>query len=319
MTEPGVSNGDSTIPVAMAAPAPAVPIAADPAVPESAERLAPSGEAESPAEITPVVAVSPSVDAEPAPASVEAARIPEALVEPVLAAPVAVVEPPPPVPIAAAAPAIDHAAAVPVAVPPPVAAPAPVVAAVAPTPPVAAVALASGANGPPPGEALDDRLRRLEAALAKLGEPRPQEQHSPAKAEAVPVTPTPVVVESPRRWLPAALETVIPRSSGELPGARPPWLLWDILIELRSIKHMYGDPRYRLTWPGRLIPPALLVLIFTTWIWLAPMIAVLPNWMSTMLIKVVDLCLAFFLFKVLSREAQRYREIIPQYPPVPYA
>ena len=78
---------------------------------------------------------------------------------------------------------------------------------------------------------------------------------------------------------------------------------------------MYGDPRYRLTWTGRVMPPVLLVLILIPWHWL-PMTGTLATALAMIPAKLVDMFLAFLLFKILNREARRYRTIIPQYPPI---
>ena len=47
-----------------------------------------------------------------------------------------------------------------------------------------------------------------------------------------------------------------------------------------------------------------------------PFINLLPNVLAVILAKLLDLFFAFLLFKVLNREARRYRTIIPQYPPI---
>ena len=118
----------------------------------------------------------------------------------------------------------------------------------------------------------------------------------------------------------ATAVTAAPPAPVAIPAPTPLarlWYLFDLVVDLRSILHMYGDPRYRLTWMGRLIPPALLVLIFTSWFWL-PGTSLLPDFLARLLVKVVDLVLAFFLYKSLTREAQRYRDTIPKQSPRPY-
>ena len=58
----------------------------------------------------------------------------------------------------------------------------------------------------------------------------------------------------------------------------------------------FSDPRYRLSWSGRLIPPGLLFLIATSWVWL-PGTSLMPfAWMAVLYVKIVDLVLSFFLF-----------------------
>ncbi|MBY0523467.1 MAG: hypothetical protein K2R98_08705 [Gemmataceae bacterium] len=225
-------------------------------------------------------------------------------------------------PVAAAAPPAAEPITSPYSEPP-----APPVAAFAPSP------IASVADAPAPKtdtESLEERLRRLEKVLSTLGDGHPPEARVATHLPSVPEPPTAqpfpspaVVLETGKRWLPGVIDMLrFPGAAGssgpgQAPQSRPGWLLFDLMGEAQSILHMYGDPRYRLTWPGRLIPPALLAMIFTSWIWL-PGTSLMMTWMGILYVKVVDLILAFFLFKVLGREAKHYRELIPQYPPISY-
>jgi len=61
----------------------------------------------------------------------------------------------------------------------------------------------------------------------------------------------------------------------------------------------------------RFLPLGLLALILTSWFWLPG--SSVPI-MGTLFDKALDLVLAFLLFKVLSREARRYREVTPDLP-----
>jgi len=108
------------------------------------------------------------------------------------------------------------------------------------------------------------------------------------------------------------------RGPEEPPGPsvalKRPWLIFDAYAEARAMVRMYVDPRYRLTWTTRVVPAVLLALILTSWIWV-PLTSILPGFLSTLLVKTVDLVLAFFAYKILSREARRYRETSPDLPP----
>jgi hypothetical protein len=104
------------------------------------------------------------------------------------------------------------------------------------------------------------------------------------------------------------------RARAASPSAKPPWLLFDLYAEARATIRMYLDPRYRVGWQGRLLPVLFLAAIGTSWLWI-PRTSVLPSVVSTLLVKVVDLVLAFALFKVLHREADRYRRVSPDLPP----
>jgi hypothetical protein len=199
-------------------------------------------------------------------------------------------------------------------------------------------------------EALEDRLRRLESVLTNLADTQQLEerlaerlskradQSAPlataatapvATAATAPVaTPAPVIdqpakpnviVEAGRRWLPS-LGGRAPgaASAGDSrPAASASWLLLDILREFQAILHMYGDPRYRLTWSGRILPVVFLALIATSGFWTYPLTGWMPTLLGNLVLKAIDLVPAFCLFKVLSREARRYRATIPQYPSSP--
>jgi hypothetical protein len=74
---------------------------------------------------------------------------------------------------------------------------------------------------------------------------------------------------------------------------------------------MFFDRRYRLTWQTKLYPPLLIVLMVLSW-WMVGSIPIVGTWLD----KIVALVLAFLLYKVLSREAHRYREVCPHLPTV---
>ncbi|MFM7150774.1 MAG: hypothetical protein ACKO23_13110 [Gemmataceae bacterium] len=82
-------------------------------------------------------------------------------------------------------------------------------------------------------------------------------------------------------------------------------------MELQAIYYMYVDPRYRMSWFGRFVPLALLVLFATSSWWLSFFACGLLTWMT----KPVDLVLLYFLFKILGVEATHYRETAPDLPP----
>jgi hypothetical protein len=163
---------------------------------------------------------------------------------------------------------------------------------------------------------LEQRIRRLEDALAQLQDPRagepaaaptstavsaalvvPPESHAPAPAA------TPVVAPIPPRRAPLL---GVPSAGQHL------WLLREAVAEARAIWRMYFDPRYRLSWLGRIVPAVLACAILLSGFWNP--LAHLPV-VGGLLDKLVDLVLAFVLFKVLSHEARRYRETAPDLPP----
>lgn len=194
----------------------------------------------------------------------------------------------------------------------------------APAPPMALIVPAAQV-APAPNDSLEERLRRLEATLTALAD---------AKRSAPIATPMPEAsgrsaagairdsasrVISAGRWL-LPMTLAGGRGSAEEPPtyaseSKSPWFLIDALNELITYKYMYGDPRYRLSWTGRVMPLVFVVLILVPWASL-PMISMLPGFLAAVVEKLLVLMLAFLFFKVLSREARRYRTVIPQYPPI---
>ena len=86
------------------------------------------------------------------------------------------------------------------------------------------------------------------------------------------------------------------------------WLVVDMYHDARLIVLMLRDRRYALAWTTHLVVWVFLLAIFTSGWWLFPF-AYIP-WIGQYLDKLVDLLLAFGVYKALSREARRYREVI---------
>jgi hypothetical protein len=175
---------------------------------------------------------------------------------------------------------------------------------------LAACALSPPPPAPPP-----------EAVPVSIPQTQPQAQPQPAPDPAAMIMNAghqllPVAADVLRSD-PAASPIAVPRAvaAGFLKRS---WLLQDMYTELRSMVYMFIDPRYTLTWTGRVVPLVLVIAIFTSFIWF-PGISTLYTLVSAALgmtvMKLVDLVMAYFLFKVLSREAARYRETSPNLPP----
>jgi hypothetical protein len=114
--------------------------------------------------------------------------------------------------------------------------------------------------------------------------------------------------------LQAHVDAVEAQARAEGAASAQPWLIVDIYGELRAMVRMFFDTRYRrflMTWQTKILPLASLGLMILSWIWLSTLI---PGPLATVLDKIVELVLAFFLYKILSREARRYREISRQLP-----
>lgn len=171
-----------------------------------------------------------------------------------------------------------------------------------------------------PLETLEQRVARLEDAVAALQDTGRIEQrvaervtrrlnrNPPPVAEPAPAD---LIVNVGRQLLPAALNRS--RAGTEAadvaaPGAGP-WVLFEAYAEARAMVRMFFDRRYRVSWTARIVPVAALVVFLCSWL-------ILGNiWIiGSLLDKVVDLVLAFLVYKVLDREVQRYRQIVYGFP-----
>lgn len=185
----------------------------------------------------------------------------------------------------------------------------------------AAVPVAKPAAPEAPLSPLELRVRRLEDALAQLQQSRGSETRVTAQPPptAIPMAtpahqaPTDKLWELGKKVLSAPVEAAR-KLSGDTPAARArrAWLLVESLTEARAIVRMFVDPRYSLSWTGKIVPPVLTALIVSSWWWVPG--TSIPIF-GTILDKAVDLVLAFVLFKLLGYEARRYRETAPDLPP----
>jgi hypothetical protein len=160
---------------------------------------------------------------------------------------------------------------------------------------------------------LEDRVRRLEDVVATL-------QLSPHAIQAAPgeLTPPPHdqpsladFIASAAQHLPSQPESAPPADPGMPASERTQrWLPFELLAEMRVMVRMYLDPRYRLTWQTRVLPPLVLFGMFLSWLLISgiPVVGFLFD-------RVFFLVLAYMLFKVLIREATRYRMTSPDLPP----
>src|SRR5205085_10915326 len=119
-------------------------------------------------------------------------------------------------------------------------------------------------------------------------------------------------------FIAAAAQHLPPQAEG-MPPAEPGagaeertqrWLPFELLSEMRAMLRMYLDPRYRLTWQTRVLPPVFLFGMFLSWLLISgiPVVGFLFD-------RILFLVLAYMLFKVLMREATRYRMTSPDLPP----
>jgi len=181
------------------------------------------------------------------------------------------------------------------------------------------------ASASPASESLDLRIRRLEEAVAVLQDTRLMEDKVVERvSDKLSRNPAHGIQESANFLIDAGrhilpLTRDMPSDSAQATSnvpnasrtARPPWWLFEAYDDLRSVVRMYFDPRYRrhMTWTAFLTPFVLLACILVVWFWMPTSIPVLGLGLA-FLDKVVDVLLAFFAFKILSRELHRYRQVV---------
>ncbi len=184
----------------------------------------------------------------------------------------------------------------------------------------------------PLAPSLEQRVRRLEELVALLQDRRaaqPPVASVPAPTastdrprEARPVLPPPaataVMLDVGKRLL-GTTPSIAAAAPAPVPGTAPSvnrssllWLLWDTWAEARAIVRMFLDPRYHLPWSARVLPLVILAAILTSRFWVPG--AAIPYLGDWLLVKMVDLLLAFLLFKWLGHEARRYRQTSPDLP-----
>jgi hypothetical protein len=149
--------------------------------------------------------------------------------------------------------------------------------------PVASIAILPSAD-------VDERVRRLEAAIAQLA----------AQAQSNKLSePTSGKGDS------AGLSVL---SLGKLG-----WVA-ETIAEVRAFYRMFVDPRYSMTLLGKVGIPVLLALFFFPSWWM-PLSGVLAEPARGLVLCVGQLAVGYGLFKLAFQEARRYREMAPDLPP----
>jgi len=178
----------------------------------------------------------------------------------------------------------------------------------------------SSSNGQamPPGqlETVADRLAKLERTLATLQDQGQIEQRVTEKllakmSEHNPVAMLPSVSGLATGSLFQGVMTAAATAAVDGKAAKLTSTFWDalgILKEFQLIFRMYFDPRYRLSRVAQLGVPIILVLMVLnylnfTQVWTLAIVAPIME-------RGTFLALAFIMYKILSREAQRYSDVL---------
>lgn len=154
-----------------------------------------------------------------------------------------------------------------------------------------------------PATELEDRLHRLESALAALQDTQLMEERLVERVAAKVTTPSRTA-----GWRAGAAALFC--NGADIVPLQPPkavnagrlfYGLWD---EFRTFWRMLFDHRYRMSFTGVVGPIAIIVCYLLSWLVVGSI--PLVGWMLDRLFAVV---LAVLLYKILSREVARYRSM----------
>jgi hypothetical protein len=161
-------------------------------------------------------------------------------------------------------------------------------------------------------ESLEERVQRLEGTVTALQDTHALEDRLVERVTArlQPTGPERITTLDPQ----VTASAVMNAASGMIRAAaipvgqqvaRMPWLLIDLYQELFAISRMFFDLHYHVAWTTRLLVLVLVPAILTSHWWLPfSSLWVVGEFFD----KLIDLVLAFVVFKALNREAQRYLE-----------
>src|SRR5437763_3321619 len=171
--------------------------------------------------------------------------------------------------------------------------------------------------------AIEQRVRRLEDAVAALQDTQLMEdrvvERVVQRVDRAPLTlheSHGFLVDASRMLLPKTVEAVPTDGSpaaGNSTGAtalteaaRSTWLLIEVFRDFRAMLRMLADYRYRMTWTARIVLAVAVGVIVLSWLWLH------GNFfgVGTVIDRVVLVIVVVVVYKVLSREVERYRELL---------
>jgi len=181
-------------------------------------------------------------------------------------------------------------------------------------------------------EALEQRVRRLEDAIAALQDTQLMEDRVVERVRqrvelhhVEHTRPPGLFVSAARMLMPKQVEEIPaeqPHADGSAApvidgatangtaapapeAAQPGWLLVELYREIRGMLRMFADHRYRMSWTGKAIPLAAILVAVISWL----IISGIPL-VGGLLDRAVDLTLIVLVYKAMSRELCRYRELL---------
>lgn len=158
---------------------------------------------------------------------------------------------------------------------------------------------------------LPERLHHLEGEVAELRHTVSdladivvgdiKERREAAIAVSAPVSDLPI----PASLVPGGQITL-----NAVNALRRPWLLLELLRELGAMFRMYMDPRYRVRRSTKILVPMLFVAFIVNYLFFN--FALTVPVISEVFERLIDIVLAVLLYKALSREVARYRQVLAQ-------
>jgi hypothetical protein len=165
----------------------------------------------------------------------------------------------------------------------------------------------------PSDDTFEDRLRRLEGEVAELRHTMSdlaeivvgdiKERREVAAAVSAPVSEVPI----PASLVPGGETTL-----AVVKAVRRSWLVVDLLKEVGTTVKMYMDPRYRVRRSTQLIVPLVIGMMVADYLLFRALLLEVPV-VTPVLEHLIGGLLAVLLYKVLSREVARYRQVLVQY------
>jgi hypothetical protein len=158
---------------------------------------------------------------------------------------------------------------------------------------------------------IEDEVAELRDTVARFADLMIGEVKDLRKSQAdLPPMPPAIVGELPANSQTSPHAESSAANPNESNGVRASWMLTGMLHDFGTAFRMYFDPRYRMRRGTQIFVPIIL-LIFAANCAFFNLVFTVP-FLSSALEKIVDVLLAILLYKVVSKEVQRYRHVLAQ-------
>jgi hypothetical protein len=152
---------------------------------------------------------------------------------------------------------------------------------------------------------LDSEIAELRHTISDLAEIVVTDIKDRREAASAMATPLPDLT-IPESLVPGGKTTV-----EAVKALRRPWLVVEVLREIGAAIAMYMHPRYRVRRSTQFMTGLLLGLFVANYVFFNVLLVPIP-FLTPVLERLLDIVLAVFLYKVLSREVVRYRQAMTQ-------